>query len=95
MIIRNEERVDSLVKHYDKSLDRSNLDGTNKEGWLMDRARDLEKSADELRRKVDRRDKWEENRHEVENCLKIAFDKDKDMKNRKYGSGTENIWAKV
>jgi hypothetical protein len=95
IVKRVETNVDNFVKHYDKSLDKSALDGTKREDWLMDRARDLEKATDELRREFDRRDQWAENRSEVRSCLNIATDIDKNMRNRKYSSDTENIWARV
>jgi hypothetical protein len=95
IVNRVETNVDNFVKHYDKSLDKSGLDGTRREDWLIDRSRDLEKATDELRREFDRRDQWTENKSEVRSCLNIASDIDKNMTNQKYGSDTENIWAKV
>ncbi len=95
VIDRVEDRVDNFVKSYDKSLDNSKLDDTRREDWLMNRARDLERATDELRSDFDRRDNWIENKDEVRKCLNIAHDIDKNMKNRKYGRNTENIWAKT
>lgn len=95
VINRVEDRVDNFVKNYDKSLDRSRLDGTNREDWLMNRARDLERATDELAREFDRRDAWIENKEETRRCLNIASDIDKNMRNRRYGSGTEANWARV
>lgn len=95
VINRVEDRVDNFVSNYDKSLDRSKLDGTNREDWLMNRARDLERATDELTREFDRRDAWVENKEETRRCLNIASDIDKNMRNRRFGSGTEANWARV
>jgi hypothetical protein len=95
VVNRVEERVDNFVKHYDKSLDRSRLDGSEREDWLMKRARDLESATDELRREFDRRDSWAENRAEVRRCLSVAEDINKNMRTRRYGADTESIWTRV
>ena len=95
VINRIEERVDNFDDHFDKSLDKSRLDGTNREDWLNKRASDLETATDELRREFDRRDAWAENKNEVRNCLNIASDIDKTMRNRKLSGTTETIWARV
>lgn len=95
VINRVEDRVDNFVKNFDKSLDHSRLNGTSREDWLMKRARDLESATDELSREFDRRDAWAENKEEVRRCLNIATDIDRNMKNYRYGAGTEANWSKV
>lgn len=95
VINRVEDRVDNFVKNFDKSLDRSHLDGSSREDWLNKRARDLESATDELAREFNRRDAWIENRDEVRRCLNIAADIDRNMKNYRYGAGTEANWARV
>ncbi len=95
IINRVEDRVDKFIKHYDKSLDRSSLNNSNREDWLNKRAQDLESATDELSREFDRRDAWIENKDEVRKCLNIASDIDKNMKNRRYSRDTETIWARV
>ena len=95
VINRVEDRVDSFVKNYDKSLDRSRLDGSSRENWLMNRARDLESATDELAREFDRRDAWIENRDETRRCLNIASDIDRNMRNYRFGAGTEANWNRV
>lgn len=95
IVNRVEDRVDNFVKNFDKSLDRSRLDGSSREDWLNKRARDLESATDELAREFDRRDAWIENKEEVRRCLNIATDIDRNMKNYRYGSGTEANWARV
>lgn len=95
LIDRVETRVDSFVKQYDKSLDNSSLNGSNKEDWLNKRAKNLENATDELRRDFDKRDAWIENKDEVRSCLNIAADINRNIKNKRYGSGTENNWRAV
>lgn len=95
VINRVEDRVDNFISKYDKSLDRSRLDGTSREDWLMNRARDLERATDELSREFDRNDQWIENKDEVRKCLNIATDIDKNMRNYNFGAATESNWAKV
>ncbi|MGI8884907.1 MAG: hypothetical protein ACR2IA_11770 [Pyrinomonadaceae bacterium] len=95
VINRVEDRVDNFVKLYDKSLDRSKLNGTKREDWLMERAKNLESSTDELAREFDRRDTWAKNKDEVRKCLNIATDINRNMTSRKYSADTEAIWAKV
>lgn len=95
-IIKNvEERVDVFVSQFNKSLDRSRLDGTKREDNLNERARDLESATDELRREFDRNDSWAENKDEVRKCLNIASDIDATMRGRKLGAATETNWANV
>jgi Skp family chaperone for outer membrane proteins len=95
VIKRVETRVDNFVKQYDRSLDNSSLNGSNKEDWLNKRAKDLEKATDELRREFNKRDTWIENKDEVRKCMNIASDIDKNMKNKRYGNATEDNWRAV
>ncbi len=95
VINRVEDRVDNFVRRFDQSLDRSKLNGTSREDWLMKRAKDLEAATDELSREFGRRDAWIENKDEVRKCLNIATDIDRNMKNYRYGAATEANWANV
>ena len=95
VINRVEDRVDNFVSNYDKALDKSRLDGSSRENWLMNRARDLERATDELSREFDRRDAWIENKDETRKCLNIASDIDRNMRNYRFGSAAETNWARV
>lgn len=95
VIGRVENRVDNFVGNYNRSLDRSRLNGSSREDWLDKRARDLESATDELRREFDRRDAWIENKDEVRTCLNIASDIDRNMRNYRFGGGTEGNWSRV
>lgn len=93
IINRVETRSDIFVKSFDRALDHSRLNGSNREDYLNKRAKDLEKALDELRREFSRRDLWIENKDEVRRCLNIATDINVAMKNRKFGFGVESNWA--
>lgn len=95
IVKRVEDRVDNFVGKYDRSLDRSQLNGTSREDRLDQRARDLESATDELSREFDRRDTWGENREEVRRCLNIASDIDRNMRKRRYGGPAEANWSRV
>jgi hypothetical protein len=95
VINRVEDRVDNFVKNYDKALDRSRLDGSSRENWLLNRARALESATDELAREFDRRDAWVENKEETRRCLNIASDIDRNMKTYRYGPAPEANWNNV
>jgi hypothetical protein len=93
IIKRVEERSDRFVKLFDRSLDRSGLDGTNREDRLNEHARNLEKALDDLRGEFDRKENYVETRPEVRRCLDIATDINAAMRNRRLGAETERQWA--
>lgn len=93
IIKRVEERGDKFVRLFDRSLDRSGLDGTNREDQLNEHARNLESALDELRREFDRKESYIETRPETRRCLDIASDINVAMRNRRLGAETERQWA--
>ena len=93
IIKRVETRADIFQKEFDKALDKSRLNGSNREDQLNQYAKDLEKETDELRREFDRRDLWIENKDEVRRCLNTASKLDVAMRNRKLGGDVESTWA--
>jgi hypothetical protein len=95
IVRRVEDRVDNFVKNLDRSLDRSRINNKNREDWLNGRARDLERATDELSREFGRRDAWIENLDEVRNCLNIASDIDRNMRNRRFGAASKTNWNRV
>ena len=95
-LIRNlEERVDRFVVQFNYALDDSRPNNTRRENRLNERARDLERATDELRREFDRNDSKWENSQEVRKCLDIASDIDVAMRNRRLNRATENNWRAV
>lgn len=93
IIKRVEERSDRFVRLFDRSLDRSRLDGTNREDRLNEYARNLEKALDDLRGEFDRKENYVETRPEVRRCLDIATNINGAMRNRRLGGETERQWA--
>jgi len=93
VIKRVETRADNFKKEFDEALDKSRLDGSDREDELNSYAKDLEKQTDELRREFDRRDLWIENKEEVRRCLATATKLDVAMRNRKLGRDVETTWA--
>lgn len=95
IITRVEQRTDTFVRQFDRSLDNSRLNNSKREDNLNQRARDLETATDELRREFDRNDSWNENRAEVQKCLNIASDINVAIRNRRFNRATENNWANL
>ncbi len=93
IIKRVEERSDRFVKLLDKSLDRSTLDGTNREDRLNEYASNLEAALDELRGEFNRKENYVETRPEVRRCLDIATNINVAVRNRRFGGDTERQWA--
>jgi hypothetical protein len=93
VIHRVENRSDEFVQLFDKSLDRSRLDGTKREDELNKQAKRLENSLDDLRREFDRKESYVETRPEVRRTLDIAADINKTMRRRRMGGETERQWA--
>lgn len=93
IIKRVETRADNFKREFDKALDKSRLNGSNREDELNGYAKDLERQTDELRREFDRRDLWIENKDEVRRCLNTASKLDVAMRNRTLGRDVETTWA--
>jgi hypothetical protein len=93
IIKRVEERSDRFVRLFDRSLDRSRLDGSNREDQLNQSARNLERALDELRGEFDHKENYVETRPEVRRCLDIATDINVAVRSRRLGGETERQWA--
>src|ERR1700752_2133281 len=93
IIKRVEDRSDKFKKEFDKALDHSRLNNTQREDQLNDYAKDLEKATDELRDEFDRRDAWADNRAEVRDCLSIATKLNVAMRNRRLAPKVESTWS--
>jgi hypothetical protein len=93
VIHRVENRSDEFIRLFDRSLDRSRLDGTRREDNLNDQAKRLENSLDDLRREFDRKESYVETRPEVGRTLGIAADINKAMRRRRMGGETERQWS--
>ena len=95
IIRRLENQSDRFVRSFDRSLDRSRVDGTIREDNLNQRARDLENSLDVLREEFDRTDRYQDTRSQVSNVLSIAEDINRAVRNRRLRGNTERLWAQV
>lgn len=93
IINRVEDRSDKFKKEFDRALDRSRLNNSNREDQLNQYAKDLEKNTDELRHEFDRRDSWIENKDEVRKCLSSATRINVAMRNRRLGPKVESTWS--
>ncbi len=72
IIKRLENNTDAFKKAVERQLDRSVLDGTNREDRINDRVDDLENATDRLRSRFDRSDDWAETRSDVEGVIREA-----------------------
>jgi hypothetical protein len=93
IIKRVETRSDDFVKIFDKSLDRSALDGTQSEDRLNERAKDLEKALDKLREDFDRTDTWRDTRGRVEDVMREAEAINRVVNNRRLSNRVEASWV--
>src|SRR6185295_3615987 len=92
IIKRVEDSSDKFKKEFDKALDRSRLNNTNREDQLNQYAKDLEHATDDLRKQFDRTDKWMDNRDQVRTCLVLASKINVAMRNRRLGPKVESRW---
>ena len=95
IIRRVENRSDEFVRLFDKSLDRSRLDGTRREDRLNEQARDLERDLDSLRRDFDRTDRYTDTRAQVSRVLNTASGINQVVSRRRLGGDTERQWSLV
>ena len=72
IIKRVEERSDAFRQVVDRSLDRSALNGTNREDNINQQVKELERAIDDLRKDFDRAQTWEETRSQVQRVLNEA-----------------------
>jgi len=93
IIKRVEDRTDKFKKEFDKALDRSRLNGSNREDRLNEYAKELEHATDDLRHQFDRTDSWIDNKEQVRTCLSLASKLEVAMRNRRLGGKVESTWA--
>jgi hypothetical protein len=93
IIKRVETRSDNFVKLFDESLDRSALDGTDREDRLNERAKDLEKALDRLREDFDRTDTWRDTRGRVEDVMREAEAINRVVNSRRLTTRVEASWT--
>ena len=87
-----EDRSDQFIKIFDKALDKSALNGTEREDRVNERAKDLEKSMDELRKEFDKRESYVETKPQMRAVLTIARDINEVMLRRNLRADVEEQW---
>jgi hypothetical protein len=95
IIKRVEDSTDKFKKEFDKALDHSRLNNTNREDQLNEYAKDFEHATDDLRKHFDKTDAWIENKEQVRACLSLASKINVAMRNRRLGPKVESRWANV
>ncbi len=95
IIRRVENKSDRFVRSFDNSLDRSRIDGTWREDYLNERARELENSLDSLRREFDRTDRYHDTRAQVANVLGTAERVNMAVRRRRLRNHTERLWEQL
>lgn len=97
LIKRVEERSDSFRKVIDRSLDKSALDGTNREDNINQQVKELENAIDKLRSNFDRANTWQETREQVQRVLNEADEVNALMRRGRWRRGgvVKSEWALV
>lgn len=94
-IKRAEVTSDQFVKVFDRSLDRSALNDSEREDKLNEKARDLENKLDHLRKDFDRRQNWWESRDTAAEALQYAKGINNSVRSRRYSQECERMWARL
>ncbi len=97
IIKRVEERSDAFRKVVDRSLDRSVLDGTNREDNINRQVKELENAIDKLRKDFDRANTWEETREQVQRVMNQADEVNAIVRRGRWrrGGAVKSEWALV
>jgi hypothetical protein len=97
IIKRVEDRSDNFRKVVDRSLDRSTLDGTNREDNINQQVKELENAIDTLRSDFDRAQTWEETRAQVQRVMNEADEVNAIVRRGRWrrGGPVKAAWAQV
>ena len=97
IIKRVEERSDEFRKVIDRSLDKSALNGTNREDNINQQVKELENAIDKLRGDFDRANTWQETREQVQRVLNEADEVNAIMRRGRWRRGgvVKSEWALV
>jgi len=97
IIKRVEERSDDFRKVIDRQLDRSTLDGTNREDNINQQVKEFENAIDKLRSDFDRAQTWEETRAQVQRVMNTADDVNAIVRRGRWrrGGPVKAAWAQV
>lgn len=92
MMKRLEESSDKFRDSFDRWLDNSKMDGSEREDRYNARVKKLENALDELRDDFDRKDNWWETREKVKEALDASRPVAQLMRNRHTKRGLESQW---
>ena len=97
IIKRVEERSDEFRKVVDRSLDRSVLNGTNREDNINQQVKELENAIDTLRHDFDRANTWAETRSQVQRVMNEADEVNAIVRRGRWkrGGPVKSEWALV
>jgi hypothetical protein len=97
IIKRVEERSDAFRKVVDRTLDRSVLNGTNREDNINQQVKELENAIDKLRHDFDRAQTWEESRSQVQQVMNEADEVNAIVRRGRWrrGGPVKSEWALV
>lgn len=93
IIKRVESRSDEFKRVVDRVLDRSSLDGTNKEDNINEQIKQLERALDNLRSDFDRRNEWRETKDQVRAVLNQADEVGRIVKRNRFNARVQRGWA--
>ena len=97
IIKRVEERSDAFRKVVDRALDRSGMDGTNREDNINQQVKELENAIDKLRGDFDRANTWQETREQVQRVLNESDEVNSIVRRGRWRRGgvVKSEWALV
>jgi hypothetical protein len=97
IIKRVEERSDAFRAVVDRTLDRSALNGTNREDNINQQVKELETAIDKLRHDFDRAQTWEETRSQVQTVMNEADEVNAIVRRGRWRRGgvVKSEWALV
>lgn len=95
LLRRVEQRAEAFRPLLDRALDRSQLDGTNREDRLNEDARQLDRELGELRRDFNRSRRYQDSRNRVARVLDVSKSINKVVRNRRLTPEAERAWGRL
>ena len=97
IIKRVEDRSDAFRKVVDRTLDRSVLNGTNREDNINQQVKELENAIDKLKKDFKRANTWEETREQVQTVMNEADEVNGIVRRGRWrrGGAVKDEWALV
>jgi hypothetical protein len=90
-----EDRSDDFKKELRKTLNRSGLNGSDREDRLNEQARRLERALDRVKKGVDKRESYRQVQGDVREAVRAGKDIDFTVSNRWRGSSIEREWRRL